>query len=114
LPWERTQTVIALRILMKISSPKQMSSRCTESGASHTRHRHERFFGGDEDLGTARQHEPSALVEPGALRRRRPGVAAIGVFEHEPLRGHAHPLLQIDNVVCTPHIGFVTRGGFDL
>ena len=60
----------------------------------------------------------AALIASGAmvaaLRRRRPGVAALDVFEHQPLRGPAHPLPQMDNVVCTPHIGFITRGEFDL
>ena len=57
------------------------------------------------------------LVEPGALaaalRRGRPGMAAVDVFEHEPA-GPDHPLLQLENVVCTPHIGYVTREEYDL
>ena len=56
--------------------------------------------------------EPGALVE--ALRRVRPGMAAVDVFEDEPLTDPAHPLLQMDNVVCTPHIGYVTRDEFEL
>lgn len=55
----------------------------------------------------------AALVEPGALvaalRAGRPGMAAIDVFEEEPLRDPAHPLLTMANVVCTPHLGYVTR-----
>jgi D-3-phosphoglycerate dehydrogenase / 2-oxoglutarate reductase len=58
------------------------------------------------------------LVEPGALVRAlqggRPGMAAIDVFEQEPLRDPQHPLLNMDNVVCTPHIGYVTRDEYDL
>jgi D-3-phosphoglycerate dehydrogenase len=36
------------------------------------------------------------------------------VFEEEPLRDPQHPLLMMDNVVCTPHIGYVTREEYDL
>jgi len=50
---------------------------------------------------------PGALVA--ALRAGRPGMAAVDVFEHEPVRDATHPLLTMDNVVCTPHIGYVTR-----
>ena len=56
--------------------------------------------------------EPGALV--GALRAGRPGMAAIDVFEQEPLRDPNHPLLRMDNVVCTPHIGYVTRDEFEI
>jgi D-3-phosphoglycerate dehydrogenase len=55
---------------------------------------------------------PNALVE--ALRAGRPGMAAVDVYEHEPLRDAADPLLTLPNVVCTPHIGYVTRDEFEL
>jgi len=51
--------------------------------------------------------EPGALV--GALKAGRPGKAAVDVYEEEPLRDTAHPLLNMPNVVCTPHLGYVTR-----
>ncbi|HET7766300.1 MAG TPA: D-2-hydroxyacid dehydrogenase family protein [Burkholderiales bacterium] len=51
--------------------------------------------------------EPGALVA--ALRAGRPGKAAVDVFEEEPLRDPGHPLLNMPNVVCTPHLGYVTR-----
>ena len=51
--------------------------------------------------------QPGALVE--ALRAGRPAMAAVDVFEDEPLRDTRHPLLNMENVVCTPHIGYVTR-----
>ena len=56
--------------------------------------------------------EPGALVE--ALRAGRPGMAAIDVYEDEPLRDPDHPLLKMDNVVCTPHIGYVTRDEYEV
>ena len=56
--------------------------------------------------------EPGALV--GALRAGRPGMAALDVFETEPLVDADHPLLGMDNVVCTPHIGYVTREEWEL
>jgi D-3-phosphoglycerate dehydrogenase / 2-oxoglutarate reductase len=58
------------------------------------------------------------LIEPGALvqglRDGRPGMAAIDVYEDEPMRDTEHPLLQMDNVVCTPHIGYVTREEYEM
>src|SRR5262245_2117582 len=56
--------------------------------------------------------EPGALA--GALERGRPGMAAVDVFEQEPLRDARHPLLLMDRVVCTPHIGYVTREEYEL
>jgi D-3-phosphoglycerate dehydrogenase len=55
---------------------------------------------------------PGALVE--ALTAGRPGMAAIDVFEEEPVRDPNHPLLRMSNVICTPHIGYVTREEYDL
>jgi D-3-phosphoglycerate dehydrogenase / 2-oxoglutarate reductase len=56
--------------------------------------------------------QPGALVN--ALRAGRPGFAAVDVFEHEPLTNPDDPLLRMDNVVCTPHIGYVTREEYEL
>ena len=55
--------------------------------------------------------EPGALVA--ALRAGRPGMAAVDVYEEEPVIGGDHPLLAMDNVVCTPHIGYVERDGYE-
>jgi len=55
--------------------------------------------------------EPAALVA--ALRVGRPGYAAIDVFEDEPVRDPALPLLRFDQVVATPHIGYVTREEYE-
>jgi D-3-phosphoglycerate dehydrogenase len=54
---------------------------------------------------------PGALVE--ALKKGRPGMAAVDVYEEEPVLGGNHPLLQMDNVVCTPHLGYVERDGYE-
>ena len=51
--------------------------------------------------------EPGALVN--ALKAGRPGKAAVDVYEDEPLRDTSHPLLNMDNAICTPHLGYVTR-----
>jgi D-3-phosphoglycerate dehydrogenase / 2-oxoglutarate reductase len=56
--------------------------------------------------------ERGALVE--ALRAGRPGFAAVDVYEEEPLRDTAHPLLNMPNVICTPHLGYVTRDEYEL
>ena len=50
--------------------------------------------------------EPDALVA--ALRAGRPGSAAVDVYDEEPVTDIDHPLLSMANVVCTPHIGYVT------
>jgi D-3-phosphoglycerate dehydrogenase len=49
-----------------------------------------------------------------ALRNGRPGMAAVDVYENEPLRDASHPLLQMENVVCTPHLGYVTCEEFEI
>jgi D-3-phosphoglycerate dehydrogenase len=54
---------------------------------------------------------PGALVD--ALKKGRPGMAAIDVYEEEPVLGASHPLLHMDNVVCTPHLGYVERDGYE-
>jgi D-3-phosphoglycerate dehydrogenase len=59
----------------------------------------------------------AALIEPGALERAlragRPGMTAVDVYEEEPVTDPAHSLLMLDNVVCTPHIGYVEREGLE-
>jgi len=56
--------------------------------------------------------EPNALVN--ALRTGRPGMAAVDVYEKEPLRDTGDPLLTMDNVVCTPHLGYVSRDEYEI
>ena len=60
----------------------------------------------------------AGLVAPGALvaalRNGRPGMAAVDVFDEEPLVDVDDPLLRMDNVVCTPHIGYVTRDEYEV
>ena len=59
----------------------------------------------------------AGLIAPGvleaALKAGRPGMAAVDVFEEEPVLGASHPLLKLDNALCTPHIGYVERNGYE-
>lgn len=60
----------------------------------------------------------AGLVQPGALlaalNAGRPGMAAVDVFEAEPLHDPADPLVTHSNVIATPHIGYVTEDELDL
>ena len=56
--------------------------------------------------------QPGALVE--ALKTGRPAMAAVDVYEQEPLLDVNDPLLNMPNVICTPHIGYVTRDEFEI
>ena len=58
------------------------------------------------------------LIAPGALaaalKAGRPGFAAVDVYEEEPVLGAAHPLLALENALCTPHLGYVERDSYAL
>ena len=56
--------------------------------------------------------QPNALVN--ALKGGRPGLAAVDVYETEPMRDTSHPLLAMDNVICTPHLGYVTTDEYEV
>jgi D-3-phosphoglycerate dehydrogenase len=59
----------------------------------------------------------AGLIEPGALvaalNKGRPGMAAVDVYEEEPMLNPDNPLLRMPNVVCTPHLGYVEREGYE-
>ena len=55
--------------------------------------------------------EENALVS--ALNKGRPGMAAVDVFETEPIL-QGHPLLRLENAVCTPHIGYVEQDSYEM
>jgi D-3-phosphoglycerate dehydrogenase len=58
------------------------------------------------------------LIEPGALlaalKAGRPGMAAVDVYEEEPVLDPNYPLFALDSVVCTPHIGYVSREEYEI
>lgn len=57
------------------------------------------------------------LIQPGALeaalRAGNPGAAAIDVYESEPIYDSAHTLLQLPNLICTPHLGYVAEQSYE-
>ena len=54
---------------------------------------------------------PGALVE--ALRKGRPGFAAVDVYEDEPVVNGDHPLLKMDNALCTPHTAWLIQDTYE-
>lgn len=60
----------------------------------------------------------AGLIEEGALvsslKKGKPGMAAVDVFDTEPVSDANHPLLNMENVVCTPHIGYVTQEEYEM
>jgi D-3-phosphoglycerate dehydrogenase len=58
------------------------------------------------------------LVAPGALaatlKRGRPGRAAVDVYEHEPVLNGDHPLLELDNALCTPHTAWLEKDTYEM
>ena len=59
----------------------------------------------------------AALIAEGALvaalEKGRPGLAAVDVYEDEPVLNRSHPLIGMDNVICTPHLGYVEKGTYE-
>ncbi|MBM3359144.1 MAG: D-2-hydroxyacid dehydrogenase family protein [Betaproteobacteria bacterium] len=59
----------------------------------------------------------AGLIEPGALasalKAGRPGMAAVDVYEEEPVLNGEYPLLQLENALCTPHLGYVERDNYE-
>ncbi len=55
---------------------------------------------------------PGALIE--ALKAGRPGYAALDVYEREPITEPDYPLMNMPNVICTPHLGYVERDTYEL
>jgi len=56
--------------------------------------------------------DKDGITTPGALRAGRPGLAAVDVYEREPI-GADEPLLGLPNAVCTPHLGFTERQSYE-
>lgn len=58
------------------------------------------------------------LISPGALenalKKGRPGFAAVDVYENEPVVGGDHPLLKLDNALCTPHTAWLEQNTYEL
>ena len=60
----------------------------------------------------------AAIIADGALlaalKQGRPGRAAVDVYDHEPALGADNPLLKLENVLCTPHLGYVEKGKYEV
>src|ERR1700730_2574314 len=79
---------------------------------------------GSDDLGAMKptalivNTSRAELIAPGALlaalRKGRPGYAAVDVYEHEPVTNANHPFLSMPNVLCTPHLGWAEWTNFEL
>jgi D-3-phosphoglycerate dehydrogenase len=65
-------------------------------------------------VNTSRAPLVAAGALEAALTAGRPGFAAVDVFEDEPVYGAAHPLLKMDNVVATPHLGYVEQSTYEM
>jgi D-3-phosphoglycerate dehydrogenase / 2-oxoglutarate reductase len=64
-------------------------------------------------VNTARAELVAADALVTALNRGRPGFAAVDVFDSEPIL-QGHPLLRLENTLCTPHIGFVEKNSYEM
>ena len=64
------------------------------------------------NTGRAELIQPGALLE--ALKKGRPGYAAVDVYEKEPIVNGDHPFLKMSNVLCTPHLGWAEWDNFEL
>ena len=58
-------------------------------------------------VNTSRAELVPAGVLAAALKAGRPGAAAVDVYEDEPVMNANNPLLQLDNVIATPHLGYM-------
>ncbi|CAM9878937.1 unnamed protein product, partial [Phaeothamnion confervicola] len=65
-------------------------------------------------VNTSRAELVAPGVLAGALAAGRPGFAAVDVYEEEPVQGATHPLLKLGNAICTPHLGYVEKDGYEL
>ncbi len=64
-------------------------------------------------VNTSRAPLVAAGALEAALKKGRPGFAAVDVYEDEPVVGGNHPLLKMPNVICTPHLGYVEKSTYD-
>jgi D-3-phosphoglycerate dehydrogenase len=64
-------------------------------------------------VNTSRAGLVGDAVLAAALAQGRPGRAAVDVYEDEPVLGAGHPLLKLDNCLCTPHLGYVERDTYE-
>lgn len=65
-------------------------------------------------VNTSRAELVSAGALYEALRQGRPGYAALDVYEQEPIYDTDNPFLQMPNVLCTPHLGYVEKASYEL
>jgi D-3-phosphoglycerate dehydrogenase len=124
LVWGRERTINAARADgHDVAASKQALFEMSDVVSLHLRSTPEtRGIVTREDLGRMKptalivNTSRAALIEAGALaaalQAGRPGMAAVDVYEEEPVLGGNHPLLKMENVVCTPHLGYVDRDGY--
>lgn len=98
---------------MKISVIHDYADGLRQTRAFRRLEGHEVLVHNDAYLDPARVVEQLKGCDAALLTQGRPGFAAVDVYEEEPVLGGRHPLLELKNVICTPHLGYNERSNLE-